>query len=139
MRLGELDLKLVSDGGFRLDGGAMFGVVPRTLWERVKPPDERNRIQMTTNCPLVARGGELVQVDSGIGDKNDAKFRAIFGLETGARRLPEAVRAASQTPLELLGVEDRGRLAVGQRADLVELDDALAVRGVWLAGRRLDA
>ena len=98
MRLGELDLKLVSDGGFRLDGGAMFGVVPRTLWERVKPPDERNRIQMTTNCPLVARGGELVLIDSGIGDKNDAKFRAIFGLETGARRLPEAVRAAGYEP-----------------------------------------
>lgn len=98
MRLGELDLKLVSDGGFRLDGGAMFGVVPRTLWERVKPPDEKNRIQMTTNCPLVARGGELVLIDSGIGDKNDAKFRAIFGLETGARRLPEAVRAAGYEP-----------------------------------------
>ena len=59
-------------------------------------------------------------------------------VETGAS-LSEAVRAASQTPLELLGVEDRGRLEVGQRADLVELDDALNVRGVWLAGRRLDA
>ena len=53
---------------------------------------------MTTNCPLVARGGELVLIDSGIGDKNDAKFRAIFGLETGARRLPEAVRAAGYEP-----------------------------------------
>ena len=98
MRLGELDLKIVSDGGFRLDGGAMFGVVPRTLWERVKAPDDKNRIQMTTNCPLVARGAELVLIDSGIGDKNDAKFRAIFGLETGARRLPEAMRAAGYEP-----------------------------------------
>lgn len=59
-------------------------------------------------------------------------------IESGAS-LPEAVLAASRTPLDLLGVEDRGRLAVGQRADLVELDDGLAVRGVWLAGRRLDA
>ncbi len=98
MRLGDLDLKLVNDCGFRLDGGAMFGVVPRTLWQRVKPPDEENRIQMATNCPLVARGGELVLIDSGIGDKNDAKFRAIFGLESEARRLPEAIRAAGYEP-----------------------------------------
>jgi glyoxylase-like metal-dependent hydrolase (beta-lactamase superfamily II) len=94
MRLGDLDVKLVDDGGFRLDGGAMFGVVPRTLWEREKPPDERNRIRMTTNCPLVERGGELVLIDTGIGDKNDDKFRKIFGLEPGARRLPEAIRDA---------------------------------------------
>lgn len=98
MRLGELDLKLVGDGGFRLDGGAMFGVVPRTLWQRVKPPDERNCIRMATNCPLVARGGELVLIDSGIGDKTDEKFRAIFGLEAGARRLPAAIRAAGYEP-----------------------------------------
>ncbi len=71
---------------------------------------------------------------------------SVLSLDDAVRRLvesgttlPEAVRAASQTPLELLGVEDRGRLEVGRRADLVELDDALAVRGVWLAGRRLDA
>lgn len=98
MRLGELDLEIVSDGGFRLDGGAMFGVVPRTLWERVKPADERHRIRMTTNCPLVARGDDLVLVDTGIGDKNDAKFHAIFGLEEGARRLPESIRAAGYEP-----------------------------------------
>ncbi len=64
---------------------------------------------------------------------------AVHRLVESGTTLPEAVRAASQTPLELLGVEDRGRLEVGRRADLVELDDALAVRGVWLAGRRLDA
>lgn len=98
MRLGDLDVKLVDDGGFRLDGGAMFGVVPRTLWQRAKPPDERNRIQMVTNCPLVARGDELVLVDTGIGDKNDDKFRDIFGLEPGARRLPEAIRDAGYEP-----------------------------------------
>jgi len=49
MRLGDLEITLVSDGGFRLDGGAMFGVVPRTLWEKVKPPDAQNRIRMGTD------------------------------------------------------------------------------------------
>lgn len=98
MRLGDLTVRLVDDGGFRLDGGAMFGVVPRTLWEREMPPDERNRIRMVTNCPLVERGGELVLIDSGVGDKNDDKFRKIFGLEPGARRLPEAIRDAGYEP-----------------------------------------
>jgi glyoxylase-like metal-dependent hydrolase (beta-lactamase superfamily II) len=94
MRLGNLTLRLVDDGGFRLDGGAMFGVVPKVLWETKKPADERNRIQMVTNCLLVERGDELVLVDCGIGDKNDDKFRDIFGLEEGATRLPEQIRTA---------------------------------------------
>lgn len=98
MRIGDLTIKLVDDGGFRLDGGAMFGVVPRTLWQREKPPDAKNRIQMTTNCPLIERGSELVLIDTGVGDKNDARFRAIFGLEAGMRRLPEAIRDAGYEP-----------------------------------------
>ncbi len=94
MRLGNLDLTLVSDGEFRLDGGAMFGVVPRTLWEKVKPPDERNRIRMATNCLLVARGGDLLLVDTGIGDKQDARFRDQVGMDPQAVRLPDAIRSA---------------------------------------------
>lgn len=94
IRLGNLEIQVVSDGGFRLDGGAMFGVVPRVLWERVKAPDERNRIRMATNCLLVRRGDDLLLVDTGIGDKQDEKFRDMFGMEEGARRLPEAVRSA---------------------------------------------
>jgi len=56
MRLGEMQLHVVSDGGFRLDGGAMFGVVPRVLWEQKAPPDESNRIRRTTNCLLGGSG-----------------------------------------------------------------------------------
>jgi glyoxylase-like metal-dependent hydrolase (beta-lactamase superfamily II) len=94
MRIGDFDLQIVHDGEFRLDGGAMFGVVPKTLWSRVKPPDERNRIAMRTNCVLLARGAELVLIDTGIGDKNDARFRDLFGMEEGAVRLPEQIRRA---------------------------------------------
>src|ERR1700726_3409162 len=94
MRLGNLEVKLGSDGEFRLDGGAMFGGVPRTMWEKVKPPDERNRIHMATNCLLVARGGELLLVDSGIGDKHVNEFRDLFGMDPHAVRLPEAIRRA---------------------------------------------
>lgn len=98
MRLGDLKIQLVNDGRFGLDGGAMFGVVPRTLWERERPPDDKNRIRMVTNCLLVESGDELLLLDSGIGDKNDAKFRAIFGMEEGATRLPEQIRRAGYEP-----------------------------------------
>jgi glyoxylase-like metal-dependent hydrolase (beta-lactamase superfamily II) len=94
MRLGSLTLHLVSDGGFRLDGGAMFGVVPKVLWERQKPADGQNRIGMATNCVLVESGRDLVLVDTGIGDKNDEKFRRMFGMDEGAVRLPESIRRA---------------------------------------------
>ena len=72
----------------------MFGVVPKVLWERRKPADERNRIQMTANCALIASGDDLLLIDTGVGDKNDAKFNDIFGLEPGAERLPSAIRRA---------------------------------------------
>ncbi len=94
IRLGDLGLTLVSDGEFRLDGGAMFGVVPKPLWEKAKPADERNRIRMATNCLLVARGGDLLLVDSGIGDKHDSKFHQIYGIQAGGVRLPESIRRA---------------------------------------------
>ena len=98
MRLGDLRLTLVHDGGFRLDGGAMFGVVPKPLWEKKKPADERNRIRMGTNCLLVERGDDLLLVDTGIGDKHDDRFRELFGLEDGVPRLPEAIRRAGYEP-----------------------------------------
>lgn len=93
MRLGEMQLHVVSDGRFRLDGGAMFGVVPRVLWESKSPPDERNRIRMAANCLLIESPGGLVLIDTGIGDKNDARFRDMFGMPEGETRLPEAIQA----------------------------------------------
>jgi glyoxylase-like metal-dependent hydrolase (beta-lactamase superfamily II) len=94
MELGDFELTRVSDGEFRLDGGAMFGVVPRTLWEVPAPPDDLNRIRMGTNCLLVARGSDLLLIDTGIGDKHDARFQQIYGMDPAAVRLPEAIRRA---------------------------------------------
>ncbi|HEY0781926.1 MAG TPA: MBL fold metallo-hydrolase [Thermoanaerobaculia bacterium] len=92
--MGPLELTVVADGTFYLDGGAMFGVVPRTLWEKEKAPNARNQIRMGTNCLLVERGRELVLIDTGIGDKHDAKFLDIFGVDPHAERLPQAIRRA---------------------------------------------
>lgn len=94
-------MHVVGDGGFRLDGGAMFGVVPRVLWERLKPADELHRIEMTTNCLLVRSGDELTLIDTGLGDKHDAKFLDMFAFEEGAERLPDAIRRAGYEPEDI--------------------------------------
>jgi glyoxylase-like metal-dependent hydrolase (beta-lactamase superfamily II) len=79
--IGPYTVRFVSGGRFRLDGGAMFGVVPKTLWSRVAPADEKNRIQMRMNCLLIEGNGQRVLVDAGSGTKVDAKFRDIYAIE----------------------------------------------------------
>ncbi|HEX6973259.1 MAG TPA: hypothetical protein VF147_02595, partial [Vicinamibacterales bacterium] len=73
MKFGDLELIPLIDGYFRLDGGAMFGVVPKPLWERRAVADERNRILLGLRS-LVVRGDRTLIIDAGIGDKEDAKF-----------------------------------------------------------------
>jgi len=80
MRLGALELVPLFDGRFRLDGGAMFGVVPKTLWARRAPADERNRIRLAMR-PLLVRGERTLIVDAGIGDKMDAKAVDIYAID----------------------------------------------------------
>ncbi|MEK7729125.1 MAG: MBL fold metallo-hydrolase [candidate division KSB1 bacterium] len=80
MNCGNLEIFLLSDGLFRLDGGAMFGVVPRVLWERMDVPDEKNRILMGMNALLIVREKEKILIDCGIGDKFDVKFGSMFGV-----------------------------------------------------------
>jgi glyoxylase-like metal-dependent hydrolase (beta-lactamase superfamily II) len=80
MTFGDLELVPLLDGFFRLDGGAMFGVVPKPLWERRAPADERNRILMGMR-PLLVRGEKTLIIDGGIGDKMPAKSREIYGID----------------------------------------------------------
>jgi glyoxylase-like metal-dependent hydrolase (beta-lactamase superfamily II) len=89
---GNLELTPLSDGSLRLDGGAMFGVVPKPLWERVAPADSRNRIRMAMR-PLLVRGARTVLIDAGCGDKLDAKTADIYALDR-ARCLEHALATA---------------------------------------------
>lgn len=103
LALGALQLVTLSDGFFHLDGGAMFGVVPRTLWERRLPPDERNRLTLGMR-PLIVRGARTLLIDAGCGDKMDAKGAEIYGLERGYaldQALAEAGVAAEEIDLVL--------------------------------------
>ena len=97
--LGPYTVRSISGGRFRLDGGAMFGVVPKTLWNRVAPADEKNRIRMGVNCLLIEGNGKRVLVDAGSGTKNEPKFRDIYAIERPESLLEE---------LALLGVAPEG-------------------------------
>jgi glyoxylase-like metal-dependent hydrolase (beta-lactamase superfamily II) len=82
MTFGDFELIPLMDGYIRLDGGAMFGVVPKTLWSRRAPADDRNRITMAMRPLLIRpRRGPLTIVDAGAGDKMDAKSQEIYGLD----------------------------------------------------------
>ena len=82
MRVGTFELTPLLDGYIRLDGGAMFGVVPKTLWSKRMPADDRNRITMAMR-PLLIRpsSGPLTIVDAGVGDKMDPRSRDVYGLD----------------------------------------------------------
>src|SRR5690242_17727632 len=80
-KLGSLTIHAIQAGGQKLDGGAMFGVVPKPLWERRIKADERNRIQMGMRCLLVEHASGLILIDTGAGNKEDEKFKSIYGLE----------------------------------------------------------
>ena len=80
-RIGRLRVHAIQAGGQRLDGGAMFGVVPKPLWERRIPADERNRIQLGMRCLLIEHDAGLVLIDSGAGNKESEKFYDIYGIE----------------------------------------------------------
>jgi glyoxylase-like metal-dependent hydrolase (beta-lactamase superfamily II) len=81
MKLGELEFHIVSDGSVFFDGGAMFGVIPKTMWEKKCPADSRNRIELAMNCLLIRAGGKRILVETGAGDKLSPKLRDIYGLQ----------------------------------------------------------
>jgi glyoxylase-like metal-dependent hydrolase (beta-lactamase superfamily II) len=101
-RLGRLQLHAINAGGQKLDGGAMFGVVPKPLWSRRIQPDDRNRIPLAMRVLLIEHDRGLVLVDTGAGNKEDAKFHEIYGVEntgaSGRTLLEDALRQLGHSP-----------------------------------------
>jgi glyoxylase-like metal-dependent hydrolase (beta-lactamase superfamily II) len=93
--VGDLELISLFDGFFRLDGGAMFGVVPKPLWAKQAMPDEKNRILLAMR-PLVVRGVRTMLIDAGLGDKDDRKFHDIYGVDR-SRNLDHTLAEAGLT------------------------------------------
>lgn len=92
MRIGRFQVEIFSDGTFKLDGGSMFGVVPKVLWERSKPADELNRVEMDMNCLLIRDADHVIVVETGAGPKLTDKQRGLFGIERPPQLLEELAR-----------------------------------------------
>lgn len=86
--LGDFEITLIRDGVYWWDGGAMFGVVPKTLWSKRQPADESNRIPLAFNCYLIRTGVQTVLIETGGGDKMDARARERMKLPPEPSRLP---------------------------------------------------
>ena len=84
-RMGQLELRLVPDTPVFMDGGAMFGLVPKTMWIKHKIPDDRNRVPVAANCLLVQGPQGTSLVEGGIGDKYSDRQRDIFGIDDMGR------------------------------------------------------
>jgi methylmalonyl-CoA epimerase len=97
--LGDMELVSLCDGFFCLDGGSMFGSVPKPLWEKEAPPDARNRIMLAMR-PLVVRGARTMIIDAGLGDKENAEFHEIYGVDR-ARSLADTLADAGIAPEEI--------------------------------------
>ena len=97
--VGDLELVSLYDGFFRLDGGAMFGIVPKALWEKRAPADDRNRILLAMR-PLLVRGARTMLIDAGLGDKEDAKFLDLYGVDR-RKHLDHALAEAGVAPDEI--------------------------------------
>ena len=103
--VGRLRCHTLEGGRQRLDGGAMFGVVPYPLWSRRAPPDERMRIPLAMRCLLVEHPDGPVLIDTALGNKEDAKFLDIYGVENGglegATQLEDALASVGFLPRDI--------------------------------------
>lgn len=100
MQLGEFTLHTISGGRFRIDGGTMFGVVPKVLWNRVCPADEKNNVPQATNCLLVQSPGRTILIDTGYGSKLSDKARRRLHAEEGDP-LRESLQAHGVQPSDV--------------------------------------
>lgn len=98
-----MKLHTIDTGLFKLDGGAMFGVVPRQLWQRLNPPDENNMCTWAMRCLLIDTGSRKILVDTGLGDKQDEKFRKHFSPH-GADSLLASLAAHGLAPKDITDV-----------------------------------
>jgi glyoxylase-like metal-dependent hydrolase (beta-lactamase superfamily II) len=98
MRLGEMEVTHLHGGTFRLDGGAMFGVVPKPLWEKKSPADERNRIRLAASSLLVRTAGKTILIETGNGAKWDPKLRDIYDVQAGDPLHDSLAAAGAQPP-----------------------------------------
>ena len=98
-----MKLHAIETGNFKLDGGAMFGVVPKALWSRTNPADDKNRIELAARSLLIEDGNRLILIDAGMGNKQDNKFFRHYGL-WGDHSLDKSLRTAGFSTADVTDV-----------------------------------
>ncbi len=138
--LGDFKLYLLSDGIFGLDGGAMFGVVPKVLWQKSIAPDNSNRIKLGLNCLLVVTPKYKLLVDTGIGEKLDPKFKGIYAVSKSTDLLkslktlgiaPDEIDVVINTHLHFDHVGGNTRESTGELACTFPKAKYVIQRGEW--------
>lgn len=104
MQLAGYQLDIVHAGFLRLDGGAMFGIVPKALWERRIPSDDQNRIPLAMRCLLLRGHGRTILIDNGLGDKYTEKVGAIYGVDVEEHSLLESLAKLGVSPDDVTDV-----------------------------------
>lgn len=104
MNIGKYRIKIIENGLFALDGGAMFGIIPKPLWERTNSPDEKNRITLAARSLLLDSGSRKILIDTGMGDKWDEKGKSIYRYEFKENILFESLKLAGYTPEDITDV-----------------------------------
>lgn len=101
MKLGKFEIHILSDGTFRLDGGAIFGIIPKTLWSKSFTPDEKNTILLSLNSLLVKTPEEIILIDTGIGNKFSEKFVNIYGIDHNKTDLLKELKKLNIEPKDI--------------------------------------
>lgn len=104
MKIGKYNLEILEAGTLALDGGAMFGIIPKPLWEKSSPADEKNRITLSTRCLLLTSRDKKVLVDTGMGDKWDAKSRDIYNIRNNMGTIDNLLLQRGIRPEEITDV-----------------------------------
>jgi glyoxylase-like metal-dependent hydrolase (beta-lactamase superfamily II) len=104
MNIGPYKIYPIDTGTFWLDGGAMFGVIPKVLWEKTNKADERNRVQLAARCLLIIGNGKTILMDNGNGEKNTDKFRDLYTLEMESGELQKSLAKYNIKPDQITDV-----------------------------------
>lgn len=104
MKFGNYDLQIIETGNFSLDGGAMFGVVPKTLWNKTNPADEFNRIELSARTLLAIGNGKIILIDDGLGEKLNEKLKSIYKVDNSKNDLQKSLKKFGLTTKDITDV-----------------------------------
>lgn len=104
MKIGRYEIHVINSGYFALDGGAMFGIIPKPLWEKTNPPDAANRIRLATRNLLLVNGSKKILIDTGMGNKWDEKSNNIYSIAQDKFSLGSELQKLNIKPADITDV-----------------------------------